>query len=110
MRNGSKRFKTPFLCEKRLSNAQEKGLREENAGYASQGGGLLLTRRLSGVPSIDKIGVVTQALLVEKDASNLQSNFLLGLVVECAFLNLPRRAMRSELNSCHDVLEYFGST
>ena len=31
----------------------------------------------------------TQALLVEKGASNLQSNFPLGLGYECAFLNLP---------------------
>jgi hypothetical protein len=39
------------------------------------------------------IGGVTQALLVEKGASNLQSNFLLGLGDERAFLNLPRQSI-----------------
>ena len=51
----------------------------------------------SGIPSVDKIEGVTQALLVGKGASNLQLNFLLGLRLglgdERAFLNLPRRAI-----------------
>jgi hypothetical protein len=46
-----------------------------------------------GVPSINKIGIVTEALLVDKGASNLQSDFQRGLVGECEFLNLPRRAI-----------------
>jgi hypothetical protein len=53
-----------------LSNAQGKGLCEANAGYAILEM-VCWWRDGRGIPSIDKIGGVTQALLVEKGASNL---------------------------------------
>jgi hypothetical protein len=87
--SGSERL---FLCEKRLSNAQGRGICEANAGYAPRGM-VCWWHDGSGISSIDKIGGVTQALLVEKGASNLQSKFLLGLGDERTFLNLLRRAI-----------------
>jgi hypothetical protein len=70
VRNGSERLRKAVFCEKRLSNAQGRGLCETNAGYAPRGM-VCWWRDGRGIPSIDKIGGVTQALLVEEGASKL---------------------------------------
>jgi hypothetical protein len=53
------------------------------------GGGFAEDRTAVEYPVSIQLEARTQALLVEKGASNLQSNFPLGLGYECAFLNLP---------------------
>jgi hypothetical protein len=75
-----------FLREKRLSDAHGRGLCEANAGHAPRGmvcwGRDIVTWRRPG-----EIGALAQALLVEKGASNLYSNFLRAIGCHFAFSN-----------------------
>jgi hypothetical protein len=88
------------LREKRLSNAQVRGLCEANAGPAPRGmvcwGRDIVTWRRPG-----GIGALAQALLVEIGASNLYSNFLRG--IGCHFHFLILRLATDEPASAYRV-------
>ena len=90
--NGRPLVERLFLREKRLSDAQGRGLCEANAGHVPREV-VCSGREGSGIPSIDKAACDFPRVTPEKGASNLQPNFHFSLVHELAFLNLLHRAI-----------------